>query len=83
MGKVCVAGAGDIHIDYHAGTLTCKGVTLREGDSISINGSTGEVFNGLITTADSELKQVLVGKTLKPGESASVQVLQLADEAGR
>ena len=67
MGKVCVAGAGDIHIDYHAGTLTCNGVTLREGDSISINGSTGEVFNGLINTADSELKQVLVGKTLEAG----------------
>ncbi len=84
MGKVCVAGAGDIHIDYHAGTLTCKGVTLREGDSISINGSTGEVFNGLIKTADSELKQVLVGKTLEPGESATFKyynsLMKLADK---
>ena len=83
MGKVCVAGAGDIHIDYHAGTLTCDGVTLTEGDPISINGSTGEVFNGAIATADSELKQVLVGKTLKPADSPVFQVLQLADEAGR
>src|SRR6476646_6577831 len=84
MGKVCVAGAGDIQIDYHAGTLTCKGVTLREGDSISINGSTGEVFNGLIKTADSELKQVLVGKTLEPGESATFKyynsLMKLADK---
>jgi pyruvate, orthophosphate dikinase len=69
MGKVCVAGAGDVHIDYHTGTLTANGVTLREGDAISINGSTGEVFSGAIKTADSELKQVLVGKTLAPGES--------------
>jgi pyruvate,orthophosphate dikinase len=46
MGKVCVAGAGDIHIDYHTGMLTCGGVTLKEGDAISINGSTGEVFQG-------------------------------------
>jgi pyruvate,orthophosphate dikinase len=69
MGKVCVAGAGDIQIDYHAGKLTCGRVTLREGDAISINGSTGEVFHGAIATADSELKQVLVGKTMKPGDS--------------
>ncbi|HEY2760907.1 MAG TPA: pyruvate, phosphate dikinase, partial [Pirellulales bacterium] len=69
MGKVCVAGAGDVRIDYHTGTLTANGTTLREGDAISINGSTGEVFSGAIKTADSELKQVLVGKTLAPGES--------------
>jgi pyruvate,orthophosphate dikinase len=69
MGKVCVAGAGDIHIDYHTGKLTCGSLTLKEGDHISINGSTGEVFHGAIATADSELKQVLVGKTMKPSES--------------
>ncbi len=84
MGKVCVAGAGDIHIDYHAGTLTCQGHTLREGDAISINGSTGEVFYGAIKTADSELKQVLIGKTLKPGESEVFKyfnfMMKLADK---
>src|SRR4051794_2113919 len=84
MGKVCVAGAGDIHIDYSAGTLSCDGVTLREGDPISINGSTGEVFNGAIATADSELKQVLVGKTLKPADSPVYQyyssLMKLADK---
>jgi len=69
MGKVCVAGAGDIEIDYHKGVLRCKGVTLKEGDPISINGTTGEVFHGKIDTADSELTQVLVGKTLKPKDS--------------
>jgi pyruvate,orthophosphate dikinase len=84
MGKVCVAGAGDIHIDYHAGKLTCKGVTLKEGDPISINGTTGEVFNGAIATADSELKQVLIGKTMKPGDSKVFQyynfLIKLADK---
>lgn len=84
MGKVCVAGAGDIEIDYHKKTLKCKGVTLKEGDPISINGSTGEVFSGLIATADSELKQVLVGKTMKPADSKVFQyynhLMKLADK---
>ncbi len=84
MGKVCVAGAGDIHIDYHEGKLTCGDVTLKEGDAISINGSTGEVFHGAIGTADSELKQVLVGKTLKAADSKVYQyynsLMKLADK---
>lgn len=84
MGKVCVAGAGDIHIDYHTGKLTCGGVTLKEGDAISINGSTGEVFHGAIGTADSELKQVLIGKTLKAADSKVFQyynaLMKLADK---
>ncbi len=84
MGKVCVAGAGDIHIDYHKGTLKCNGLTLREGDPISINGSTGEVFNGRIATTDSELKQVLVSKKMKPKDSKIFQyydfIMTLADK---
>ena len=84
MGKVCVAGAGEIHIDYAAGTLTCKGVTLKEGDPISINGSTGEILNGAIAAADSELKQVLIAKTMKPSESKTFQyydfIMKLADK---
>ncbi len=87
MGKVCVAGAGDIEIDYHKKTLKCNGVTLKEGDPISINGSTGEVFNGKIDTADSELKQVLVAKTMKPGDSKVFQyynfIMKLADKFRR
>ncbi len=87
MGKVCVAGAGDIEIDYHKGTLKCKGVTLKEGDFISINGTTGEVFQGKIDTADSELKQVLVAKTMKPGDSKVFQyysfIMKLADKYRR
>ena len=84
MGKVCVAGAGAIQIDYGKGTLSCAGQTLREGDAISINGSTGEVFAGAIKTADSELKQVLVAKTMKPQDSEVFQyydfMMKLADK---
>jgi len=84
MGKVCVAGAGAIQIDYGRGTLTCAGQTLREGDAISINGSTGEVFAGGIKTADSELKQVLIAQTMKPEDSAVYQyyafIMKLADK---
>ncbi|MFM1904367.1 MAG: Pyruvate, phosphate dikinase, partial [Planctomycetota bacterium] len=84
MGKVCVAGAGEIVIDYAKGTLSCAGKTLREGDAISINGSTGEVFAGDIKTADSELKQVLITQTMKPADSEVFQyydfIMKLADK---
>jgi pyruvate,orthophosphate dikinase len=84
MGKVCVAGAGAIQIDYARGTLSCGGRTLREGDAISINGSTGEVFAGAIQTADSELKQVLVAGTMKPEDSEVYRyyafIMKLADK---
>ena len=84
MGKVCVAGAGAIQIDYAKGTLSCAGTTLREGDAISINGSTGEVFSGAIKTADSELNQVLITRTMKPDDSEVYQyyafIMKLADK---
>jgi len=87
MGKVCVAGAGDIVIDYRTGKLSCDGTTLAEGDPISINGTTGEVFRGLIKTADSELKQVLISKTLAPAESELFKyydfIMKLADKYRR
>ncbi|MFM9145128.1 MAG: putative PEP-binding protein [Phycisphaerales bacterium] len=87
MGKVCVAGAGEIAIDYHAGTMTCGGRTMREGDFLSINGTTGEVIEGQLGTADSELKQVLVAGSLKPSESQVFKdfdfVMKLADRHRR
>ncbi|HAO73241.1 MAG TPA: pyruvate, phosphate dikinase, partial [Planctomycetaceae bacterium] len=55
-----------------------------EGDAVSINGSNGEVFAGNIETADSELKQVLVSKTMKPKQSKVFQyydfIMKLADK---
>jgi len=55
MGKCCVAGAGDLAIDYVAGTFTASGVTVRAGDAISLNGSTGAVYRGAVPTIDPEL----------------------------
>ena len=50
MGKCCVSGAGAININYKERTLEIDGVVLREGDYISLNGSTGEVYLGQVTT---------------------------------
>ena len=55
MGKCCVSGAGAIIVDYKAKTLTVEGVTYREGDYISLNGSTGQVYAGEIPTRAAEL----------------------------
>lgn len=55
MGKCCVSGAGTLVIDYKARTMTVDGKTFKEGDFISLNGSTGEVYDGNIATIDPEL----------------------------
>jgi pyruvate,orthophosphate dikinase len=55
MGKCCVSGAGSLVIDYKARTMIVSGKTLKEGDFISLNGSTGEVYDGNIATIDPEL----------------------------
>lgn len=55
MGKCCVSGAGALVIDYANKTLKVAGHTLKEGDYISINGSTGEVYEGAVATKDAEL----------------------------
>jgi len=69
MGKVCVVGASDMDINYNTCILTCGDKTIKEGEFISINGSTGEVLSGKIDTAPSELVQVLIDKTLSPKDS--------------
>jgi len=55
MGKCCVAGAGDLAIDYGAGAFTVGGVTVKAGEAISLNGSTGVVYVGEIPTQEPEL----------------------------
>ncbi len=55
MGKCCVSGAGAIRINYKKRTMTIDGKEFKEGDFISLNGSTGEVFDGKIKTMDPEM----------------------------
>jgi pyruvate,orthophosphate dikinase len=55
MGKCCVSGAGEIEVDYVAKTVKMGGHTYHEGDWISLNGSTGDVYDGQVPTAEPEL----------------------------
>jgi len=55
MGTCCVAGSGECVINYKTKTLTASGVTIKEGDWISLNGSAGKVYAGKIDTVDPEL----------------------------
>jgi pyruvate, orthophosphate dikinase len=55
MGKCCVSGAGAVKINYKTRVMTIEGKEFREGDWISLNGSTGEVYDGKIGTKDAEL----------------------------
>ena len=60
MGKVCVCGASDLIIDYHTRTVTVGNRTWKEGDSISIDGTSGKVYAEELPTAPSEIIQALV-----------------------
>ena len=55
MGKCCVSGAGALNINYKTKTLEVEGVVYHEGDFISLNGSTGQVYAGEIPTKAAEL----------------------------
>ncbi|MBP5364514.1 MAG: pyruvate, phosphate dikinase [Bacteroidales bacterium] len=55
MGKCCVSGAGAINVNYKTKTVEIEGVTYKEGDYISLNGSTGQVYAGKIPTKAAEL----------------------------
>jgi pyruvate,orthophosphate dikinase len=62
MGKVCVAGAGDLAIDHAAQSLRCGAHHLRQGDWISLDGSTGEVIEGRLPTRPSEVMAATFGE---------------------
>jgi pyruvate,orthophosphate dikinase len=87
MGKVCVVGAGDLEIDYRARCFQTNNRVVREGDWISIDGSTGEVILGKLNTKPSEVLQVLLEKTLSPEQSSAYrtyhQIMSWADESRR
>ena len=73
MGKVCVCGAQEVKIDYAKRIMSVGKVVVKEGDYISIDGTTGEIFLGEIATTDSEVIRVLNGK-LNPAKSYTYQL---------
>jgi pyruvate, orthophosphate dikinase len=73
MGKVCVAGCAALDIDYSTHTMKVKGKLIKEGDWISLDGTTGEVIEGKVPTKPSEVLQVLVDKSLAPKEAPIYQ----------
>ncbi|MEM7384875.1 MAG: pyruvate, phosphate dikinase [Verrucomicrobiota bacterium] len=85
MGKVCVCGAAEVTIDYAKKTVSAGGVKLKEGDFISIDGTIGAIYQGNLGTAPSEVRQVLVDKTLEPAKSPLykkfAQLISWADAA--
>ena len=76
MGKVCVAGAGECVIDYKACTLTVGDVTLGEGDEISIDGSTGEVYLGSVQTRPAEILRAILGGDKAATKKSSGPIVQ-------
>ena len=87
MGKVCVAGCGALNIDYKTRQFYVEGkkdVIVKEGDFISIDGSTGEVMVGAVPTKPSEVVEVLISKTLDPKDAPIyqmyAQIMQWADK---
>ena len=87
MGKVCVAGCGDLDIDYKKRVMVVKDKTIKEGDFISLDGTTGEVIEGEIKTNPSEVLQVLLTQSLDPAASSTYQtyakIMNWADEVRR
>ena len=55
MGKPCVSGAGSLRVDYRAQTMTAGGTTLKKGDTLTIDGSTGQVLAGKVAMLEPAL----------------------------
>ena len=79
MGKCCVSGAGELQIDYKARTIKIGEYTIKEGDWISLNGSTGEVYLGQVATQAADLSGDF-GKLMDlAGKYATMKVRANAD----
>ena len=79
MGKCCVSGAGELQIDYKARTIKIGEYTIKEGDWISLNGSTGEVYLGQVATQAADLSGDF-GKLMElAGKYATMKVRANAD----
>src|SRR5207344_1695270 len=73
MGKVCIVGCEALYIDYTERLLRVGDTVLKEGDWLSVDGSSGEVIQGEIRTLPSEVVQVLLSGTLEPRKSRIFQ----------
>lgn len=86
-GKVCIVGCGQADVDYNTRTVRFGDCVLKEGDFITINGSTGEVYGGEIKPSPSEVLQVMIEKTLKPEDAPTYQrfarIMAIADKYRR
>ncbi len=84
MGKPCVVGCGALNIDYKKKLMKVGNKTVKEGDWLSIDGTTGEVILGKLKTFPSEVIQVLIEKKIKPDKSKVYRdfskILTWADE---
>ncbi len=84
MGKVCVVGCEALNVDYAAREMRVGDTILREGDWISVDGTTGEVIRGELKTLPSDIARVLVDRTLNPKETRVYQqfskIMKWADE---
>ncbi|MEZ5063965.1 MAG: pyruvate, phosphate dikinase [bacterium] len=74
MGRVCVAGCEGLSIHYKSRKLSIAGKTLKQGDWLSIDGSTGEVILGQIPTRPSEVVRAIQGKTKAKGKNSEYRV---------
>jgi pyruvate,orthophosphate dikinase len=74
MGKVCVCGASDLSINYTDQVMKVKGKTFKKGDFLSIDGTTGDVYGGQVTTSPSEIIQVLINKSKRPSSSKTFKM---------
>jgi pyruvate, orthophosphate dikinase len=80
MGKPCIAGAGELAVDEEAGEVRVAGRVFREGDEMSIDGTTGEVLAGGLATRSSEVVRFLLGGGEEaPLAHAFARVLEWAD----
>ncbi len=80
LGKPCVVGAGDLDVDEEAEVVRVEGRSFKEGDELSIDGTTGEVIAGALATRPSEVLRVLLdGAEASPTSRGFVQLLAWAD----
>jgi pyruvate,orthophosphate dikinase len=87
MGKVCVCGVAKLQVDYHTKTLTVDGTIFQEGDYLSIDGTSGNVYAGQLKTAASEVIQGLLENNAEARSTSTyknfVQLMQWCSQATR